>query len=488
MGSQEQPDWQRTLVLSIMAPPLKPYLPAGKDRIGLVARKIAATLIGMVVDDHRSFASVADELSGIASLRALTARDRGLAKAICLTALRHRGQIDLILSRVLDRKPPQKARHLLHTLHAAAAQILYMEVPERAAVDLAVTAIAEDRRTGRFAAMTNAVLHRICREKDSFALPVNAVTVFPQWLAGELRRDHGKQNADAIAAAIAREPMIDITVSPRLSMPQVQQLARELDALLLDTGSLRLRSKAAIRDLAGYDDGIWWVQDAASALAVRLLGNVEGMNIADVCAAPGGKTAQLASLGATVTALDVSAQRLTRLQENLARLKLQANVVAGDLLEWRPARKFDAILLDAPCSSTGTIRRHPDVMWTKTLDDAAALAALQKKLILHAVSLVKPGGLLVYANCSMLKREGETLVAELSQASEGFRLEPVTAGQTGLPAALINRLGALRTLPSFMPQAISLRQDFETGAREGDPLEEKFGGMDGFFACRYKVA
>ncbi len=428
-----------------------------------------------MVDDRRSLEALTDENSGIAAYRALDPRDRSLARAIALTTLRHRGEIGRALARMLDRRPPQKARHLLHTLDVAAAQILYMAVPQSAAVDLAVTAISADSRTQRFASMANAVLRRLAREKDAIlALPSDAATVFPQWLAAELRRDHGRDNADAIARAILFEPVIDITPSPLLSQAQIAGLAVSLDARALPTGSLRLSGLAPVAELPGYGEGSWWVQDAASALPIRLLGDVAGRRVADLCAAPGGKTAQLAAMGANVTAVDISPVRLERLAENLARLRLTAEIVAADILQWEPAEKFDAVLLDAPCSSTGTIRRHPDVMWTKSAEDVTALAELQLQLIRRAAGFVKPGGILVYANCSVLKREGENLLAATLKAPEGLRHKPLAAGEFGLPAELVNGQGALRTLPFHMPAA------------EG--ADSSTGGMDGFFACRFEIA
>lgn len=442
---------------------------------GLAARQAAAAVVGRVVDDKRSLETLTDDTAGMAAYRALDPRDRSLARAIAVTALRHRGEIGRALARMLDRRPPQKARHLLHTLDVAAAQILFMDVPQSAAVDLAVTAISADQRTQRFSSMANAVLRRLAREKaDLLALPSDAATVFPQWLAAELRRDHGRENADAVARAILCEPVIDITPSPLLSEVQVAALAASMDARILPTGSLRLASAAPVRNLPGFAEGTWWVQDAASALPVRLLGDVAGRKVADLCAAPGGKTAQLAAMGANVTAVDISPDRLDRLGENLARLRLAAEIVAADILEWQPEDKFDAVLLDAPCSSTGTIRRHPDVMWTKSAEDVAALADLQMRLIRKAAGFVKPGGTLVYANCSMLKREGENLLAAILKSPEGLRHIPLVSGELGLPAEIVNGQGALRTLPLHMPAA------------EG--ADSSTGGMDGFFACRFEIA
>lgn len=451
------------------------YKPAGRERVGLVARKVAANLIAGVVDDKRSLEKLVDERNGLAAWRALIERDRALARAIATTALRHRGEIEQALMSMLERKPPQRARHLLHTLHAAAAQILFMAAPDSAAVDLAVTAIFEDGRTKRFASMANAVLRRLAREKVSLKLDQSARTVFPRWLADQLRTDHGRQTADAIASAVLHEPTIDITPSPALSGAQVAALAEHMAAQILACGSLRLTSETAVRDLAGYEIGTWWVQDAASAMPVRMLGEVRGLAVADLCAAPGGKTAQLAAAGAQVTAVDISASRLVRLRENLARLKLSAEIVEADILQWEPGARFDAVLLDAPCSSTGTIRRHPDVMWNKEAAEVEALAQLQEKLIVRAASFLRPGGTLVYANCSMLKREGEALLAKFVSggiAAAGLKHLPLAPGEMPGIDGLINTQGALRTLPGDWPR----------------PDMPRMGGLDGFFACRFTKA
>ncbi len=448
------------------------YRPALKERVGLAARKSAALLIGAVIDDQRSLDKLTADETGLAALRLLPAHDRALARAIATTALRRRGEIGQALDAMLDRKPPQKARHLLHTLHAAAAQILFMHVPDSAAVDLAVTAISEDGRTQRFAAMTNAVLRRLAREKEALSLDRGAKGVFPKWLADALRTDHGKENADAIAAAILDEPSIDLTLSPALPQSGRIALVEELGATVLPTGSVRLTAETPVRQLPGYTEGAWWVQDAASAIPARLLGDVKGLSVADLCAAPGGKTAQLAAAGGRVIAVDQSGQRLKRLNENLSRLKLSAQTVEADILQWQPGQLFDAILIDAPCSSTGTLRRHPDIIWSKSPQDVAVLAGLQEQMIRKAALWLKPGGTLVYSNCSVLKQEGEDILARLVAAPQGLVPFPVKPGEIPGIDGLINGQGALRTLPSHWPN------------RENPRL----AGLDGFFACRFTAA
>jgi 16S rRNA (cytosine967-C5)-methyltransferase len=439
-------------------------------RAGLAARLQAARLVELAVDDRQSLESLTADQGGLPGFLALPPQDRALARAIATATLRHRGRIEHVLGKIFDRPPPAKARHLIHALHAAAAQILFMNVPDSAAVDLAVTALTLDRRSARFSGLANAVLRRLAREKDGLTLPATASVTFPKWLSDRLRSDYGRENADRIAAAILREPGIDITPSPRLGEGEIAALAHDLDGVVLPTGSIRTITATPVRDLPRFDDGIWWVQDAAAAIPAKLLGDVQSKRVADLCAAPGGKTMRLAAAGALVTAVDQSAGRLERLQDNLARMRLSAEIVNADILEWEPQEKFDAILLDAPCSATGTIRRNPDVMWTKTAQDVSALAAIQRRLIDRVAGMLKPGGTLVYANCSMMKEEGEDLIAGMHAEPDHFSVNPIHADEVAGLGNLINRQGALRTLPFHM--------DAATGA------PDRMGGMDGFFACR----
>jgi len=454
------PDKIRTAVASV------------DNRPGLPARLQAARLIGLVVDERQSLEFLTADPGGLQGYLALSPQDRSLARAIATAALRHRGAIDHVLDKLFDRPPPAKARHLLHAIHAAATQILFMNVPDSAAVDLAVTAITRDRRSARFAGLANAVLRRLAREREQLDLPMSASVTFPGWLSQRLRKDFGRENADRIAVGVLREPSIDITPSPRLGSEEIAALASELDGIILPTGSIRTIITAPVHDLPRYAEGVWWVQDAAAAIPARLLGDVRSLRVADLCAAPGGKTMQLASAGAIVTAVDQSASRLERLHANLGRTKLVAEIINAEILQWEPAQAFDAVLLDAPCSATGTIRRNPDVMWTKTPQDVSALAEVQRRLVAKALGMLKPGGVLVYSNCSMLKEEGEDIVAGLMAGSNGFAVDPIKADEVGGLAELVNGQGALRTLP------------FHMEALSGVPA--RLGGMDGFFACRFR--
>jgi len=432
---------------------------------------VVDNLVGKVVDDHAILEGLTHEATGLAAWRALDQQDKALARAIATVALRHRGQITAILDRLADRPPPRKARHLLHSLHAAAAQVLFMEVPDSAAVNLGVTSVAQDPRTARFSGFANALLRRMTREKEAL-LSVRAKPEqnFSEWLARQLIRDHGRERVARLAGMIAFAPVLDLTPHPRLGPDELARLAGDLGARLLPAGSLRVADNRPVTSLPGYEEGAWWVQDVAASLPVRLLGDVSGMEVADLCAAPGGKTMQLAAAGARVTAVDISAQRLERLRENLSRVKLEAEIVETDITEWRPGRRFDAVLLDAPCSATGTMRRHPDIAWNRTPENLAELVGLQERLIACAAAMVKPGGLVVYANCSILKAEGEDLLAKFEREKREFVHSLLSADEFPIPGEWINGQGALRTMPFHLP---------------ADP--EREGGMDGFFASRFKV-
>ncbi len=269
----------------------------------------------------------------------------------------------------------------------------------------------------------------------------------------------------AILAMHRAEAPTDFTVRS-----EPEHWAEVFGGFVLPTGSVRLpHLDRPVPDLPGFADGQWWVQDTAASLPARMLGDVAGRRIADLCAAPGGKTAQLAAAGARVTAIDASANRLRRLSSNLARLGLEAEIVEADLAKYTPAEPFDAVLLDAPCSSTGTVRRHPDVPWTKSPEDIAKLAAVQSGLLSRAADMVAPGGLLVFSNCSLDPAEGEEMVAAFLKDRADFHRDPVRPGELPGADAFINAAGEVRTTPAGLPA--------------DDPSH---AGLDGFFAVRFR--
>jgi 16S rRNA (cytosine967-C5)-methyltransferase len=418
-----------------------------------------------VIERRAPLDALIDDEHGDPRFLALDARDRALARAILGTALRRRGEIERAIAQALDRPLDSGSGALAAILHVAAAQILFLDVPDHAAVDLAVSHAAIDRRTRNAVGLVNAVLRRIARERMEV---VNASdggqANTPEWLYARWREAYGEATVAAIADAHLAPPGLDLSVKENAPL-----WAERLGGTPLPTGTVRLPSTHRVPDLAGFAEGAWWVQDAAASLPVRLLGDVNGLNVADLCAAPGGKTAQLAAAGAVVTAVDISESRLKRLRQNLDRLRLGARLRAADILDWQPNELFDAVLIDAPCTATGTIRRHPDIPWTKRPHDVATLAAVQEKLFDRAAEFVKPGGVLVISTCSLEPEEGIEHVPSLLHRHADFALLPVRAEEVAGLSHLLTLEGYLRTLPCH-----------SFGAEQG------MQGMDGFFAARFR--
>ncbi|MDX8516272.1 RsmB/NOP family class I SAM-dependent RNA methyltransferase [Mesorhizobium captivum] len=441
---------------------------AGEQIAGLAVRKAAARLLAAVVDARTPLDGLTDNEHGHPQYKTLDARDRALVRAILVTALRHRMTIAGLLAKRLEKPLPANATALSHILHVAAAQILFLDIPDSAAVDLAVTHAKSDPRTLRFSGLVNGVLRSLARAKDAELAPALAATnEAPQWFSERLIAAYGADKARAILAAHRYEAPVDFTVK---SDPAVW--AEKLGGIVLPTGSVRVEKlQAGVTDLPGFAEGAWWVQDAAAALPARLFGDIKGLRVADLCAAPGGKTAQLILAGANVTAVDTSKNRLARLAQNLDRLGLSAELVQTDLLDYRPEKLFDAVLLDAPCSSTGTVRRHPDVPWTKTMADVEKLAALQRRLLAHAVRLVKPGGRIVFSNCSLDPIEGEELYRAFLAETSGVAADPIQAGEFAGLDPFLTPEGTLRTTPADLAL--------------GSP---GISGLDGFFAARMRRA
>ena len=428
---------------------------------GLAARRIAADVLDGVL---RRRIALDEQLSGKSAhlgLATLADRDRALMRRLAATVLRRLGTLRHVLSRFLDKGFPADAPRTETVLLIGAAQILWLDVPDHAAVDLSVRLAQADRRASRYAGLVNAVLRRVAQQRETLLAEPDSVRDTPEWLIKRWTSAYGEETARAIAEANGHEPALDVTVKE-----DPAHWAERLRGRVLPTGTVRTLAQGAVSLLPGFTEGAWWVQDAAASLPARLLGDVRGLRVADLCAAPGGKTAQLAQGGALVTAVDRSPARLNRLHDNLARLKLTAETVAADVLEWE-AEPFDAVLLDAPCSSTGTIRRHPDVPWLKGEAEIGVLTGLQTKLLDRAASLVKPGGTLVYCVCSLEPEEGEAQIEALLASNPNLARGPIVADEVLGKAELINARGELRTLPFHLPDA--------------DP---RWGGLDGFFAAR----
>ncbi|MDX2233522.1 MAG: transcription antitermination factor NusB [Hyphomonadaceae bacterium] len=402
------------------------------------ARRAAAVLVAEVLDHGRT---LDDALAASRSFAALEGRDRAFARAIASTTLRRLGGVDEILGGFLQRPLPESAALARGILRTGAAQLLAMGSPPHAVVSEAVAVAHAARNAAPYAGLINAVLRRVDREgRDLFsALPPGAD--LPDWIFARWRAAYGDDAAAAIARALRAEPPLDITPKS-----DVDGWAARLGGKVIDGRTVRLDSGGDVAALPGFAEGAWWVQDAAASAPVGLLGDVAGLRIADLCAAPGGKTMQLANAGASVTAVDVSSHRLGRVRENLARTGLPADLVEADVLSWAPDALFDVVLLDAPCSATGTLRRHPDVAWLRRPADIAALAAIQAAMLDRAIALTRPGGRILYVVCSLEPEEGPGAIeAALSRHSGAVApAEPV-----------------LHTTPASRPDE---------------------GGMDGFYA------
>jgi 16S rRNA (cytosine967-C5)-methyltransferase len=432
---------------------------------GLAARRIAADILDGVLHKHRTLDEQLDGAAAHPGLKALSDRDRALMRRLVATILRRLGTLGHLLSRLLDRGIPTDAPRAQSALLIGAAQILWMDVPDHAAVDLSVRLVQSDRRAAKYAGLVNAVLRRCAREGQPLIDEVKSQTLdVPPWLLSRWIAHYGESAAREIAVALSYEPSLDITVKA-----DAEQWASRLHGEMLPTGTVRTLLQGSVTMLPGFAEGQWWVQDAAAALPARLFGDVAGKSILDLCAAPGGKTAQLAQLGARVTAVDRSPGRMARLRENFARLSLQVETVVTDAAEWQGANSggFDGILVDAPCSSTGTIRRHPDVAWLRQEADIAPLVGLQKRLLQKAVILLKSGGTLVYCTCSLEPEEGEAAISALLAAEPAVRRAPIEPSEVAGLTEILNAEGDLRTLPSHLPHQ-----------------DQRLGGLDGFYAAR----
>jgi 16S rRNA (cytosine967-C5)-methyltransferase len=398
---------------------------------------------------------------------AMEARDRAFARLLAATVLRRQGELELVLNGFLETplaKAGNAGRRAWPILLTGAAQILCLDTSPHAAVDLAVEAARCNPQTARFAGLANAVLRRVAREGRAVVSGQDAVRLnIPAWAWQGWEQAYGPDTARRIAQASLKEPPLDLSLKPGAD---AAAWAQRLGGRLLPTGTIRLAGHSRVEDLAGYAEGAWWVQGAAAAMVARAAGAVAGRAVADLCAAPGGKTAGLAAAGAQVTAVDDSPERLERLRQNLARLNLAADVVAADATKWAPGRTFDAVVLDAPCSGTGTISRHPDILRLKGPADIRRMAEVQGALLRNAATLVRPGGTLVYATCSLEPEEGRAQIGALLQNELTLQLAPIAAGEIGAdPSWVVD--GDVRTFPFHLA--------------EGD-----LSGLDGFYIARLR--
>jgi 16S rRNA (cytosine967-C5)-methyltransferase len=429
------------------------------SNVALESRGCALDLLREVLRRGRPFDDAVDQHK---DLHGLEPRDRGFVHMLTATVLRRLGQIDELLLACLDKPGAPTKGDVLDLLRLGCAQLLFLGTPAHAAVDTTVD-LAVARGYPHYKGLINAVLRRLSREGAAMLKGQDAGRLnTPDWLWLSWRQAYGVGAARAIVEENLHEAPLDFTVNG-----DPAAWAAALEAQITPTGSLRRTAGGSVTALPGFAEGAWWVQDMAASLPARLLGDVAGRRVFDLCAAPGGKTAQLAAAGANVVALDRSAKRLERVTENLARLNLTAETVAADAAAWTPEDGIlaDGVLLDAPCSATGAIRRHPDVARLKTPEDVGKLARAQGRLLAHAVDLVRPGGLIVYCTCSLQPEEGEAQIDRLLAADRRVERDAVSPAELGGLAELVNGRGELRTHPGML---------------------RDIGGIDGFFAARLR--
>jgi len=419
------------------------------------ARDVALDLIGAVLRRKRP---LDDAIEDSAAMHQLPGRDRAFARLLVATVLRRLGQIDALIAECLNMPLAPRAALVHDILRLGVAQLLFLRTPPHAAVATSVD-IAQSRGFVSHKGLVNAVLRRLSVEGPERIEEQDAPRLnTPDWLWRSWSNAYGESIARAVATAHLKEAPLDLTLRD-----DVETWRAALDGVLLPTGTLRRTAGGALATLPGYAEGAWWVQDAAAALPARLFGNVTGRDVVDLCAAPGGKTAQLASAGARVTAVDRSARRLERLVANLDRLDLMVETVGADALAWRPSQPVEAVLLDAPCSTTGAIRRHPDVPHLKFPEDVARLSVVQENLLRAAIDMLRPGGTLVYCTCSLEPEEGAERIESLLHAGAPVERVEIQAGEIGADPEWITPRGDLRTLPCHF---------------------RAYDGIDGFYCAR----
>lgn len=437
---------------------VRPGKPANRPRPRpLTAREAALkAFLAMEADG----AALDNALSGQPGYKAMEARDRAFARAILSAAIRRRGTLEAAFNTFLDK--PLRPREVFGraVLTLGSAELLVLMTPPHAVVDgwVRITGAAEEGR--RLKGLVNAVLRRVSERGADVLASADPIMDLPEWLRARWVETYGEETARAMALARAGAPPLDLSTKPGF---EAAAFASEIGGVLLPTGTVRKDGIGDVTALPGFEAGNWWAQDAAAALPVMLLAPKAGERIADICAAPGGKTLQLAAAGADVIAIDRSEARLKRVAQNLARTGLKAQVITADATRWQPEHKLDAVLLDAPCSATGTLRRRPDVAWSKGVEDIASLAALQAALLDNAFATLKPGGRLIYCTCSLEPEEGEDQIAAfLARTLDAARI-PVSAEELPGLCEAITPEGDVRTRP--------------------DMWADK-GGLDGFFIAR----
>ncbi|MEQ8734081.1 MAG: RsmB/NOP family class I SAM-dependent RNA methyltransferase [Rhodospirillaceae bacterium] len=423
----------------------------------LASRAAALVLLGGAVREGKSVDKRFQKIAG-----KLEPRDRAFVRHLVATTLRRLGQIDDVLKNFTTRPPPPQVEDILRL---GVAQMLFLETASHAAVDTSVNMVKRVRQP-RLTGLVNAVLRKVAANGQTIIAEQNWPRLnTPGWLWDGWTKAYSETTAHRLGEAHLLEAPLDLTLKDPASAKDWPQ---QLEADCLPTGSLRRTTPGMVQDLPGFQDGAWWVQDAAAALPARVLlqmvGSQDQLSVADLCSAPGGKTLQLAAAGCAVTSVDSSEPRLARVRENLDRMGLKANVVKADVLQWKPPELFPAILLDAPCSATGTLRRHPDLGYLKKRKDVVAYPQIQRSLLARAASFLAPGGTLVYAVCSLEPEEGPGVVEAVLE-NTGLSRVPIDPVQLGIDPTWLDRAGAVRTMPYYWSDR---------------------GGLDGFYIAALK--
>lgn len=425
----------------------------------LTGRWAALSFLERVLNDHLPLDQAFDQTCRLFGEK-LSPQDKGFARHLGTTCLRHLGQLDAMINHCTPRKLTSKQTVIRNILRLGITQILYMEVPSHAAVNSAVKMTDKQKNSSDRHAkgMVNAILRRIDRERDKFTTKFSPLLNIPKWLKTNWTDRFGADEVEKMAVALLQEPPLDFSLKQD---GREKEWAEKLGGSLLPNGSVRVAKAGDVRLLPGYEEGAWWVQDVAASLPANLLGAKAGEAVLELCAAPGGKTAQTAAKGCEVTAVDQSARRLRRLEENMTRLKLKCDVVTSDAADYKPQKEFRYILLDAPCSSTGTMRRHPEVSRAKGPKDIQALAEIQTRLLDAAVAMMPLGGILIYCVCSLQAEEGPDQIKTLLDRNGSVKRKGIEADE----------------LPGF-EHTILTNGDVQTLPHSID------GGMDGFFISR----
>ncbi|MCK5041541.1 MAG: RsmB/NOP family class I SAM-dependent RNA methyltransferase [Sphingomonadales bacterium] len=429
----------------------------------LNSRRLAFDILRNITEKKETFDVAL--ISGMANYPAMEERDRAFARHLITTCLRHLPFLDGLIDGAMDAPLEDRNLGTRNWLRLGITQILYMNVENHAAVHTTVELISNSPTKGIRGkkGLANAILRRFAKNSEQLLekSQSDATANIAPWLRERWLKQYGIEELKLVSEALLIEPPLDLTVKDKT---QIDAIVANLNGQKLGNYTCRLPKAGEVTGLKGFNEGQWWVQDFAASLPVQLMGDVKGKNIADLCAAPGGKTMQLASAGANVTAVDVSKKRLLRLEENLKRTNLSAKIIASNILKWHPEQLFDGILLDAPCTATGTMRRRPDVPINKTVDDVLKLSGVQKNLLEHSFKQLKTNGTLIYCTCSLEQEEGEDVIKNFLENTPSAKRIPFTANDIGpLSSEIKTEKGDIRTLPSIL----------------GD-----IGGMDGFFISR----